>query len=134
MERRNDLKHYKNTVKSVAKSTANLDEEDIITITAFYRREQKDSTETIIIYREEDKAPYYAPEYVKTVINNSSNIKEFIDYGDNVYGLDGFNPIIAIKQNGINSNGSKRWKLYGKINEKLKIPVIEEKLKEQKTH
>jgi hypothetical protein len=125
------LQHYKKVLQGRVKTTENLAEQDIITITAFYRREQRDG-QSLIIYREEDNTPYYAPEYVKTIINNSESINAFINYGDNIYGLDGFKSLMSIKQDGFNKNGSKRWRTYGRINEKLKAPVLLEQLKEQK--
>ena len=116
------VNNYIKTLKGVAKTTVNLAPDELITITGFYIRQQKDS-EAIIIYREEDKLTYYAPEYVKTIINNSHNKRQFIHYGGNVYGLENFNALLTIKQHGINPNGSKKWKTYGSINERLKEPT-----------
>ena len=118
-------------LKGVARSTVNLAADELITITGFYKRKQKDGGEAVIIYREEDAQAYYAPEYVKIIINNSQNKKQFLNYGGDVYGLEDFTPLLTIKQDGTHPNGSKKWKKYGNINDLLKEPTTLDNLSTQ---
>ena len=83
------------------------------------------------MYREEDGKAYYAPEYVKKIINNSHNERQFLHYGSEVYGLEDFTALITIQQDGTHPNGAKKWRKFGKINDRLKEPTTLNNLTEQ---
>ena len=65
------------------------------------------------------------------VLANSETVAEFIHYGNTIYGLDEFKPIITIKKNGRLPNGADKGKTHGFINNELKTPASDVEIKKE---
>ena len=76
----------------------------------------------IVWLRSDDNKIYYAPPYLKKILENSMENNEFINYKDGIFGLDGLASIITItptdkKETRLN-NTYRKWTYCGFINEK----------------
>jgi hypothetical protein len=129
----NSITSVKKAIKGVANSLKNATNNQFITVIAFLRRVKQDGTEFLIILRKEDFTPYYAPQYLTTILNNNNREYPFIHYGDDIYGLDAFTPIIKLEKNGLLSNGAIKWRVESTINNKLKTNITMENIETKKT-